>query len=216
MELLLQARGVAMVVPELFDAEHFRQFTAHEQGILAELEQEAIERDIPIVGPFVGKMLWMITRLMKVKRVLELGTATGYSAIWIANALRETGGRLTTIEWDLETANKAVANIETAGCSDLVEVQHGDAAELLFRYDANHFDLIFQDVEKEMYSELLDPCVRVLRKDGLLFCDNTAFKTAGAFLEESLKHPMLDGFHLYAFLPEHSPEYDGLTMLIKK
>ena len=67
-----------------------------------------------------------------------------------------------------------------------------------------------------MYLELLDPCVRVLKPGGLMFFDNTAFKTAGEFLQKSLIHPELDGFHLYSFLPEHQPEYDGLTLLIKK
>ena len=98
----------------------------------------------------------------------------------------------------------------------MVEVLQGDAKELLGKFDVDHFDLIFQDIEKEMYLELLEPCVRVLRPGGLLFFDNTAFKTAGEFLGESLKHPKLDGIHLYSFLPEHQPEYDGLTLLIKK
>ena len=79
---------------ELFDAEHFRQFTPRETGVLAALEQEAVEKDIPIIGPLVGKMLWLITKLMKAKSVLELGTATGYSAIWLAKALKDTGGTL--------------------------------------------------------------------------------------------------------------------------
>jgi len=205
-----------MVMPELFDAEHFRQFTPHETGVLAALEQEAVDKNIPIIGPLVGKMLWLITKLMRAENVLELGTATGYSAIWIAKALKDTGGSLTSIEWDSEMANKARANIEEAGYAEVVEVQQGDAKELLGKFDVNQFDLIFQDVEKEMYLELLEPCARALRKGGLLFFDNTAFKTAGEFLGESIKHPELDGIHLYAFLPEHQPEYDGLTILIKK
>jgi predicted O-methyltransferase YrrM len=203
-------------IPQVYDAEHFRQFTTHEKGTLAKLEQEAVDENIPIVGPVVGKMLWLITKLMKANEVLELGTATGYSAIWIAKALKDTGGRLTSIEWENEMVRKAMANLKEAGCADVVEVQHGDAKELLSKYDENQFDMIFQDVEKEMYLELLEPCVRVLRRGGLLFFDNTAFKSAGDFLSESLKHPELDGFHLYSFLPEHQPEYDGITLLIKK
>jgi predicted O-methyltransferase YrrM len=203
-------------IPEVYDAEHFRQFTTHEKGTLAKLEQEAVDKNIPIVGPVVGKMLWLFTKLMKADRILELGTATGYSAIWIAKALKGTGGRLTSIEWESEMVQKARANLNEAGCADLVEVQHGDAKELISKYDKNYFDLIFQDVEKEMYLELLEPCVSVLRPGGLLFFDNTAFKSAGDFLSESLNYPELDGFHLFAFLPEHQPEFDGVTLLIKK
>lgn len=204
-----------MTDQDLYDAEYFRQFTPREGGVLSELEKEAVEKDVPIVGPLVGKMLWMHAKLMRAERVLELGTATGYSAIWIARALRETGGKLTTIEWDVETAEKASNNIAEAGFSDIVEVLQGDAADLLASFEHDHFDMIFQDIEKEMYLDLLDPCVHVLRPGGLIFFDNTAFKIAGDFLQESLKHPELDGFHLYAFLPEHDPDYDGLTLLVK-
>jgi len=205
-----------MTEPELFDAEHFRQFARHDYKLLLDLEKEAAEKDIPIVGPLAGKMLWFHTKLMNAKRVLELGTATGYSAIWIAMALRETGGKLITVEWDEETAEKAKSNIANAGFSDIVDVLCGDANELLSKFEPGSFDIIFQDVDKEMYLPQLEPCTRILRPGGLLFFDNTAFKSAGNFLTESLKNPNLDGFHIYAFLPEHSPDWDGITFLIKK
>jgi predicted O-methyltransferase YrrM len=201
---------------ELHDAEHFRQFVWHEHDILLELEKEAVEKDIPIVGPLVGKMLWFHTKLMNARSVLELGTATGYSAIWIAMALKETGGKLTSIEWDSETAEKARSNIANAGLSEYVEVLNGDANEMLSNFEPDTFDLIFQDIEKEMYLDLLEPCTRILRSGGLLFFDNTAFKTAGEFLQRSLEHTQLEGYHLFAFLPEHSPDWDGLTFLIKQ
>lgn len=205
-----------MSEPEVFEAEHFRQFTPLEKGILADLEKEAAERDIPIVGPYVGKILWTLVKLIYAKRVLELGTATGYSAIWIAKALSETGGELVTVEWDKEMTNLARANIENAGLPCGVKVISGDAKNLISEFEADHFDMIFQDVEKEMYLELLDECARVLRPGGLIVCDNTTFKSAGDFLSKSLEHPDLDGFHIWAFLPGHGPEYDGLTFLIKK
>jgi predicted O-methyltransferase YrrM len=205
-----------MSEPEVYEAEHFRQFTPKEKGILAELEKEATEKDIPIVGPYVGKILWTLVKLINAKRVLELGTATGYSAIWIAKALSETGGELTTIEWDKDVANKARANIEKAHVTCGVKVIPGDAKDLLSEFESDHFDMIFQDVEKEMYLELLDECSRILRPGGLMVCDNTSFKSSGDFLTKSLEQPDLDGFHIWAFLPGHGPEYDGLTFLIKK
>jgi predicted O-methyltransferase YrrM len=205
-----------MSEPEVYEAEHFRQFTPREKGILEELEKEAKEKDIPIVGPYVGKILWTLVKLINAKRVLELGTATGYSAIWIAKALSETGGELTTIEWDKDVANKARANIEKAHVTCGVKVIPGDAKDLLSEFESDHFDMIFQDVEKEMYLELLDECSRILRPGGLMVCDNTSFKSSGDFLTKSLEQPDLDGFHIWAFLPGHGPEYDGLTFLIKK
>ena len=205
-----------MTSSDTYDAEYFRRFTPRETGVLAELEKEAVEKDVPIVGPVVGKMLWLTAKIMKAERILELGTATGYSAIWMARALSETGGKLTTIEWDAETIERAKGNIAEAGYADTVEVLQGNAAEMLSSFEPDTFDMIFQDIDMEMYLELLDNCARVLKPGGLMFFDNTAFKTAGNFLENSLKHPDLDGVHLYAFLPEHAPDWDGLTLLTKK
>lgn len=202
--------------PDAYEAEHFRKFTPQEGGILEELEKEAAERDIPIVGPYVGKILWTMVKLMDAKRVLELGTATGYSAIWMAKALSETGGELLSVEWEKEMVERARKNIERAGLSCSVKVVAGDAKEVLTTFESNHFDMVFQDVDKELYLEQLEECVRVLRTGGLLICDNTSFKTAGEFLEKSVDHPDLDGFHIHAFLPGHGPEYDALTFLIKK
>lgn len=205
-----------MSEPDVYDVEHFRKFTPQRKGILAELEKHAKERDIPIIGPYVGNILNFFVRLISAKRVLELGTATGYSAIWIAEALSETGGELVTIEWDKDMAEASRKNIQKAGLYCPVKVISGDAKDLLLKFEPNHFDMIFQDVEKEMYLELLGPCARVLKEGGLMVCDNTAFKTAGDFLEKSLEHPDFHGFHLWAFLPGHGPEYDGLTFLLKR
>ena len=201
---------------EVYDAEHFRNFTPRESGILADLEKEAAEKDIPIVGPYVGKILWTLVKLIDAKNVLELGTATGYSAIWIAKALSGTGGGLISVEWDKEIAARARANIARAGVSCGVEVITGDARDVLFTLKPGQFDMIFQDVDKEMYLDLLAHCERVLRPGGLLVFDNTAFRSAGDFLSRSLLHPNLEGFHLFGFLPEHDPEYDALTFLVKK
>jgi predicted O-methyltransferase YrrM len=205
-----------MSEPEVFDVEQFRKFTPKREGILAELEKEAKEKDIPIVGPYVGNILGFFVRLINAKRVLELGTATGYSAIWIAEVLSETGGDLVTVEWNKDMAEAARENIQEAGLSCPIKVISGDAMDVLSNFEADHFDMIFQDVDKEKYLELLEPCARVLKEGGLIVFDNTAFKTAGDFLKQSLEHPQLSGFHLWAFLPEHGPEYDGLTFLMKK
>jgi predicted O-methyltransferase YrrM len=201
---------------EVFEAEHFRKFTPKREGILAELEKEAKEKDIPIIGPYVGNILRFFVKLTNAKRVLELGTATGYSAIWIAEGLSDSGGELVSIEWDAEMAQTARDNIQKANLGCDVKVISRDAKSLLLELEKDHFDMIFQDVDKEMYLELLEPCARVLRPGGLIVFDNTAFISAGDFLKEALSHPLLDGFHLFAFLPEHQPEYDGLTFLIKK
>jgi predicted O-methyltransferase YrrM len=205
-----------MAEPEAYEAEHFRKFTPRGGGILEELEKEAREQDIPIVGPYVGKILWTMVKLISAKNVLELGTATGYSAIWMAKALSETGGELLSVEWNKEMAKRARVNIARSGVSCGVKVISGDALEILKSLELDHFNMVFQDVDKELYLEQLEECARVLRPGGLLICDNTSFKSAGEFLKRSLEHPDLDGFHVHAFLPGHGPEYDAMTFLVKK
>ena len=204
--------------PELFDMEHFRQFNpAGETAVLARLEQEAMDEGINIIGPLLALLLYQLTRVTGAKRVLELGTATGYSAIWFGKALERVGGQLITMEWDPKTAEAAQRNIAEAALSDHVTVLKGDAMELLKELKGGEpFDLIFNDIEKEMYSDTLDPCVELLAADGLMVFDNTAFKSGGDFLERSYNHPKLETVHLFGFFPDHEPDLDAVSFMVKK
>jgi len=204
--------------PELFEAEHFRRFAAHQGGsVLERLEREAEEKDVPIIGPVLGKLLYLLARATAAKRVLELGSATGYSAIWLAKAVKTFGGKVVTIEWDPEMAKTARQSIEEAGHAEEVTVLQGDAATILGSLKKEEpFDFIFCDIEKEMYSEVLDPCVDVLRQGGFMLFDNTAFKSGGDFLECSYTHPLLETAHLYGFFPDHNPDFDAITFCVKK
>lgn len=202
--------------PELHDPEHYMRYIPKEGGALDRLEMEAMEKDVPIIGPVLGRLLYMLSRAMGVRNVLELGTATGYSAIWLARAARQAGGRVVTVEWDPDMAAKARTNISEAGHGQDVEVMEGDARKIMDRFPDGHFDLVFNDVEKEHYSGLLDPSIRVLRTGGLMVFDNTSFKTAGDLLDRAFSHPMLETVNLYGLFPRHSPDYDSITLCIKK
>jgi caffeoyl-CoA O-methyltransferase len=206
------------MTPELFEVEHFRQFNPSAQTpLLARLEQEAKEEGINIIGPLLARLLYQLTRVTKAQRVLELGTATGYSAIWFGQALRRTGGQLVTMEWDATTAEAARLNIAEAGLSDIVTVFQGDAVKFLEELKGGEqFDLIFNDIDKEMYSETLDPCVSLLAPEGLMVFDNTAFKSGGDFLERSYQHPLLETVHLHGFFPDHEPDFDAVSFMVKK
>ena len=204
-----------MSKPRTYDARHFKDFVPTQKGILSDLEREAKKKDIPIIGPVVGRLLYILAKAMRAKRVLELGTATGYSAIWLGSAIRPLGGQIISIEWDRATAVKARSNIRSAGLSSTVDIRQGDA-RVLIKTIPGKLDLIFLDVEKEMYSSLLDPCVKLLRPGGLMVFDNTAFKTAGDFLERSFEHRSLETVHLHCFIPGHDPDLDAITFCMRR
>jgi len=87
---------------------YFGQWIPHRSDLLIGLESEAEQQDIPIVGPVVGKLLYLLAKIKGARRIVELGTATGYSAIFMGNACRSNHGHLTTFEAEPEMAARAV------------------------------------------------------------------------------------------------------------
>jgi predicted O-methyltransferase YrrM len=129
------------------------------------------ERDrLPIVDAEVGALLRVLALGVGASRILEIGTAIGYSGIWLAGAL-PPGGTLITMELDPARARIARANFERAGVVDRANVMIGDAALLLAKV-AGPFDLIFQDGDKAQYVPMLDRLAALLRPGGLLVTDN--------------------------------------------
>ncbi|MBM4287389.1 MAG: methyltransferase domain-containing protein [Deltaproteobacteria bacterium] len=182
--------------------------------LLRKLEAEARQERIPIVGPVVGELLFILARAMNARRILELGTATGYSAIYLAQAVAPGLGRVITLEVDPAMAQRARDNIAAAGLSAQVEVQVGDALALMDGM-AEPFDFIFMDIDKEGYLPALTRCHRLLRPGGLLLVDNTGFQGASDFNRELAQDPGWRWVNLLARLPQHSPELDGLALAVK-
>ncbi len=193
---------------------YFRRFVPHRDSLLNALEEEAREERIPIVGPLVGELLYVIARAMGARKVLELGTATGYSTIYLARACETAEGRVVTVEWDREMAQRAKKNLERAGITGLVEIVVGDALKVMATMKGP-FDLIFMDVDKEYYLDALAHCYRLLRVGGLLFTDNVGFRLSDAFNRELFNHPDWRVVNLLSFLPEHSPEEDGISLALR-
>jgi predicted O-methyltransferase YrrM len=155
-----------------------------------------------------------LAKALGARRILEMGTANGYSGIFLARALPK-GGRLTTVEWDEEIASEADVNFGKTGVSDRVVQMVGDAREMMRDLEDGSFDLIFMDFEKEMYSEALPDCVRLLREGGTLLCDNVAFKTSGDFNQRLSEHPQLETSFIYGVFHNHSPDEDALSLSVK-
>ena len=193
---------------------YFREFLPKRDQLLHDLEQEARREGIPIVGPVVGELLFILARVTGAVQVLELGTATGYSAIYLARGCEPTGGRIITLEMDKAMAARAQRNLEKAGLSQRVEVRPGEALRLMAGL-TGPFDFIFMDIDKESYSPALPHCQRLLKIGGLLVTDNVGFAGAAAFNREIFASEDWRTVHLLGFLPNHSPEHDGLSLAVR-
>jgi predicted O-methyltransferase YrrM len=122
--------------------------------------------------PETAALLALLVRATRARSVLELGTSNGYSTLWLAEAVREHGGRLTSVEIDAGRSAQAAANLERAGLADAVELRVGDAAEALAHSADAHWDLVFLDAERPAYPGYWPELLRVLRPGGLLAVDN--------------------------------------------
>lgn len=140
-------------------------------SILSELEQVAKERHIPIVGPLVGRFLYILARASRAKRVLEIGTAIGYSAIWFGLAIKQHKGTVITVEIDEDTANEAKRNIARAKLQRTIRVINGSGLQVVPKLKGK-FDIVFIDDSKENYPSYLEMCANRLNKNGLLIADN--------------------------------------------
>jgi predicted O-methyltransferase YrrM len=139
-------------------------------AVLDDVAREGEKQSLPLVDAEVGALLRVLALSIGAKRILEIGTAIGYSGIWLAGAL-PPGGMLFTMEKDPERARTARANFERAGVADRVGILVGDAQVTISKV-AGPFDLIFQDGSKPLYVTLLDRLVGLLRPGGLLVTDN--------------------------------------------
>jgi len=195
--------------------EYFSQWIPKRSDLLKTLEAEAQGEQIPIVGPVVGQWLYLMARLHKAQRIIELGTATGYSTIHMALACRQTGGRITTFEINADLAGRARTNIAEAGLDQWVEVRDENGLQAMYVMN-EPADMVFMDIEKEDYVNALPACNRLLCSGGLLIADNTGFKDAHAFNRAIHEDPTWESVNIWSFLPGHSPEHDGLCFALKR
>lgn len=202
---------MSAMIPE--PESYFRALVPQRDALLQELEREAQPEQIPIVGPLVGALLTLLARVSQARRILELGTAIGYSAICLARGLA-SGGRLLTLERDAILARRAAQNLQRAGLAEAVEIRLVDALRELPALN-EPFDLIFMDVEKADYAQLMPHCRRLLRPGGLLVADNTGFAQADGFNRAMAADPAFLAVPIWGFWPGHAPESDGLCLALR-
>ncbi|PKK88573.1 MAG: O-methyltransferase [Candidatus Wallbacteria bacterium HGW-Wallbacteria-1] len=137
----------------------------------------------PDIGRQAGKLIGLLIRATQAKRVLEFGTCLGYSTLWLAEAVRITGGRLTAIEKENCMCERTMHNLKAAGLTDYVDLILGDAEKEIDKLNPG-FDLILQDSDKILYPVMLERTVRLLKINGILIADDALFKPMG--MAESL------------------------------
>ena len=144
------------------------------------------------------------------KRALEIGGASGYSAIWIGMGLRSTGGKLVTIEYEAARAKELEENIRKAGLSDIVTVVSGDAFAQIPRLEGT-FDFVFLDAWKRDYKRFFDLVYPRLDRAGLFIAHNVVNKRSemGDFLDAVQRHPAL-------WTTIVSPSGEGMSVSLKR
>lgn len=143
-------------------------------SLILEMEDFAHENSVPIVTKEVAEYLKFIVKTHKVKNILEVGTAIGYSGILMAKEIVEQDGKLYTIEIDEERYNQAQENIKKSGLNNIVSIK-GDAVEEIKKIEEN-FDFVFIDASKGHYMDFFEDSIKLLNKNGIIFIDNIMFR----------------------------------------
>jgi caffeoyl-CoA O-methyltransferase len=147
-------------------------------AVISEMERYAEEHRVPIIGPAVARLLALFAQVAGAKRIFEMGSAIGYSTIWLARAAGPKGNVYYT-DGDPENAKRASEYFRRAGVAKRIKVQVGDARELV-KKTPGKFDLIFNDVNKDQYPEALRAALPKLRRGGLFITDNTLWSGKAA------------------------------------
>ena len=143
-------------------------------GHIAEMERYAKANEVPISQPESIRLVEVLLKIAGAKKILELGTAIGYSAIRMTNAC---GAEVVTVELSDEMADIAEKNFEIVGVSDRVTLIRGDARQVVAEMSGEGiFDVIFVDAAKGQYMEFFSHCERLLKKGGVLISDNVLYK----------------------------------------
>lgn len=204
--------------------QYIRNLLPPRDELMLQIEQEAKDKIVPIVEPEIANLLYWLALFNESTRVLEIGTAIGYSTLWLARAVLPRGGKITTIEINEPRFLAAQKNLAKAGIQHGIELILGDARELLPQLKGP-YDFIFLDAAKGKYPEFLQTCVDLLVPGGILAADNvfmhgmvisgeidkrrnkTAVSRLQRFLKNVTAHPQLETIVL--------PLGDGITVSIK-
>ncbi|MBV8833013.1 MAG: O-methyltransferase [Acidobacteriaceae bacterium] len=185
--------------------------------VLAEMERYAEQREIPIIGPAVGRLLATFVMASKARRIFELGSAIGYSTIWLAQAAGD-GAEVHYSDGSAENAERARGYFERADVADRIQIHVGDALKALAQAPGE-FDFIFNDVNKDGYPAVLEAVPRRIRRGGLFVTDNTLWHSSVLDPHEDTDHAVrLFNQQLFAspyFYAAQVPLRDGVSVAVR-
>jgi predicted O-methyltransferase YrrM len=204
--------------------QYLRDLIPSNTGILEDLESFALENRIPIVQKETAKFLELMITMNKPKKILELGTAIGYSSI-LMNLTSGGLNEIVTIERDEKMIELATANIEKYGLKGKITILKGDCLEILENLQ-DEYDMIFMDAGKGHYNHFLPHCLRLLKKEGILIADNVLFRgmVASEELATRRKITIIKRMKSYLELVSNNddlvtsviPMGDGISVTIRK
>jgi predicted O-methyltransferase YrrM len=158
--------------------EYLYQLLPKRDAVIAEIEEHAAKNRVPIIGPAVARLLTLLVQVSGARRIFEMGSAIGYSTIWLARAAGPKAEVVYT-DGNPENAKRATDYFRRAGIAKRVRVQTGDALELIKKAPGK-FDLIFNDIDKHQYPDALRAALPKLKRGGLLVTDNTLWSGKAA------------------------------------
>ncbi|MGE5602730.1 MAG: O-methyltransferase [Nitrososphaerales archaeon] len=153
----------------------------HLTAFLAELEQFGVDNDemaasraerLLNITQDTGVFLHLLVQAVRARRILEIGASDGYSTLWLADAARATGGRVSTVECRPERAQMAAANFRRSGLASLIDLHVGEAGPHLAGQPAGSVEFLFLDAERHEYPGFWPELQRVLAPNSLLVVDN--------------------------------------------
>jgi len=192
--------------------QYIRDLIPNHTGVLMELEDYAHNHAVPIIQKEVANFLELMIKINKPKKILELGTAIGYSAI-LMNLSSEGESDITTIERDSNMISLASDNIEKYGLQDKIHILQGDCLEVLEELEGE-FDMIFMDAGKGHYNHFLPQCLRLLKKDGIIIADNVLFRGMVASKDLVVRRKITIVKRMRSYLEMVSKDKDLITSII--
>jgi predicted O-methyltransferase YrrM len=189
---------------------------------IQKMEAYASEHGFPIVGPVAGQFCYQIACMIGARRVFELGSGYGYSTAWFARAVQENGGgEVHHVVWDEKLSQKARRHLGALGYNGIVRYHVGEAVATLRKTDGS-FDLMFNDIDKQMYPDSMPAIVEKLRPGGVLIIDNMLWD--GRIFDDSDRSSSTQGVREVTRLLTTSQDWiaslipirDGLVMAMKK
>lgn len=185
--------------------------------VLAEIEDYAAERSIPIVGPAVGRLLASLVMMTKARRIFELGSAIGYSTIWLARAAGPDA-EIHYSDGSAANAERARGYFERAAVASRIHVHVSDALSALAETPGN-FDLIFNDVDKDGYPAVLQAVPQRIKSGGLFITDNTLWHARVLDPKEPTDRGVVQFnraiFNSREFFATQVPLRDGVTIAVR-